>query len=872
MQKIDLLANTELLSISRPAQYLGGELNSVTKLDSECDLHFALCFPDTYEVGMSHLGLQLVYQIINSDPKAWAERAFMPERDMELLLKEKNAPLTSLESHRPLSQFDFVGFSLQYELCATNVLSMLELGGIKLLAEQRGDDEPLIIGGGPYSYHPEPIAPFFDIFLLGDSEEALAEILAAYRKTKEMSRREKLKELSKISGIYVPSYFTPKFLPAGELVDISKHELAPADSPDTITRRLLPTMNGAPYAKTPIIPNIKTVHNRLSVEVMRGCVRGCRFCQAGYLYRPQRERSPEEVISIIKDTLPKTGFEEVSLLSLSTADYCSIVPVLKNLMDTYGESGEQLSVSFPSTRVDALTPDVLDQVQRVRRTNLTLAPEAGTQRLRDVINKGVTDEQILNTCSHVFKSGWEGVKLYFMLGLPTETDEDLLGIIDIAKRIKSLPEAKNKEIVVSVSNHVPKPHTPFQWAEQITKEEMIRKRQLLADGCKKIRVTFRHHDAFSSFLEGVLCRGDRKVATAILRAYELGCRLDAWQEHLKEDLWMQAFAECGIDPTWYLRERETTETLPWDHLSCGIPKSYFEREYKRALKHRVTHDCLYRSCSICGVCDYETVKNVLWAREETERAFGYKVLGTAETEEHVRTIEPKPTGVEERVRNTTRDQEVFSQTRYRITYAKSGIYRFVGHLELSLVIERALRRSGLPIAFTFGYRPRPRIVYGPPLPLGVESSNENFDIYLTAQLPNDEVLSRFSAALPINGLQTIKIEQIQLERASIQEEILNQDFEVKFLREPVDPVLSVESLTVTRALKAKRGRRAHEQEFKLQDYVSDLTLDKTKMRFRLHKRGHEAQPRIFDIINAISGLERREYEVIKVQRELQTAP
>ena len=407
------ISDAELKRVNKPAQYIGGEIGSVVKDESGLDLHFCLAFPDTYEVGMSHIGYQILYEIINRDEKAWAERAYCPLPDMEALIRSKELQLRSLEGKRPLSDFDIIGFSLQYELCSSGVLNILDLGSIPLLSSEREESDPLVIGGGPFAYHPEPVADFFDAFLIGDGEELVVQFMQAYREARDRPRKELLRHLSKLKGVYVPSFFEPTYDREGFFTGMKSHY----DDYCEIERQIIPTLQGAAYPTKPIVPNVKAVHDRLSVEVMRGCVRGCRFCQAGYLYRPQRERSPEEILQIVQDTVPNTGYEELSLLSLSTADYCSILPLISALKERHCQD-DNMVISFPSTRVDALKPELLQEVQSVRRSGFTLAPEAGTQRLRDVINKGVTDEEILETCSNVFRLGWNHVKLYFMLGLP----------------------------------------------------------------------------------------------------------------------------------------------------------------------------------------------------------------------------------------------------------------------------------------------------------------------------------------------------------------------------------------------------------------------------------------------------------------------
>ncbi len=859
----------ELVTLTKPAQYLGGELNSTVKKDQDISAHIALAFPDTYEVGMSHTGLQILYSVINKLPEAWAERVYMPMEDMEALLRKKEESLFSLESRRPLNKFDLVGFSLQYELCATNILTMLDLAGIEFYADNRADNIPLIIGGGPYSYHPEPLAPFFDAFFLGDAEEAVAEVAEAISASKKslgkFSRKDVLSRITLIEGIYIPNDFKPEYDTLGNLTAITPQN---KDKKEVI-RRLLPTLEGAPYPEKPVVPNIKTVHNRLSVEVMRGCVRGCRFCQAGYLYRPQRERSPEEIFKIIETALPQTGYEELSLLSLSTADYCSVVPLLEALMDKYGE-GDQLAISFPSTRVDALTPEVLSQVQRVRRTNFTVAPEGGTQRLRDVINKGVSDEQILETCSNVFKMGWTGIKLYFMLGLPTETDEDLNGIIDIARRTKALPEARGKNITVSVSTHVPKPHTPFQWAEQISATETLRKQRLLAGGLRAAKVKFRYHDAFSSFLEGVFARGDRKLAAVIVRAYELGARLDAWTEHLSEDVWMEAFLDCDIDPHYYLRERDVEETLPWEHLSCGIPKSYFQKEWKRALKDRPTPDCLKTSCSICSVCDYDTAKNVLWPRSETETNF----RETSRIAKEGISEEEKENRRRERIQSAPTNGDY----RIRLEYTKQGNFAFLGHLELVSVFHRAARRSEIPLAYSAGFHPLPRLSFGPPLTLGVESHSEFVDAFFTRPISPKELIELLNNTLP-NELKIISAIEMPRKVASISSSISSQRYRVSWSGEimgvfgSLNGSLSQKTLqdvineqSITRNANKKYSKN---KSLSFADVVTAKDLNDNSFVFDIRANPQTTTPKATEIVNHLLGFGIGECSIEKLSTEFQ---
>ncbi len=877
---LPIIQEHELVDIQKPAQYLGGEVGSVTKDDASVKIHTCLAFPDTYEVGMSHTGYQILYDLLNKVDHIWAERVYVPLPDMEELLRSKKAPLTSLEAKRALKDFDIVGFSLQYELCMSGILTILDLGNIPLLSSERGEDDPIIIGGGPVAYHPEPFADFFDAFLIGDGEELVPEFHNTFLSLKEknVSRHTMLRELSRIQGVYVPSFFTPEYTASGNFVKLKPHY----EDYTGVKRRIIPTLENASYPTAPLVPNIRAVHDRLSVEVMRGCVRGCRFCQAGYLYRPQRERSPEDIRDIVKESLKNTGYEELSLLSLSTADYCSILPLLKVLKEKFA-SDDNLAISFPSTRVDALTPELLQEVQPIRRSGFTMAPEAGTQRLRDVINKGVTDEQIIATCTNVFNLGWSSVKLYFMIGLPTETDEDLQGIIDIASRVKKIA-GRHNTVTVSVSTHVPKPDTPFQWAEQITEGETLRKQQFLARELKFRRITFRYHDARSSFLEGVFARGDRQLGEVILRAYKKGVRLDGWAEELKFELWDEAFEEAGIDPHHYLHARDTVSVLPWEHIDCDIPKRYFLKEWQRATASRTTPDCLTATCSTCGACDYDAVRNVLFERTRSQsrlqivnppweeiierRASGENVIltrdshrqpeatasqeqdGTYALKEYLKTeVETKRASLERPHLDTVQI--------LRIQYSKTGDMRYAAHLELKDMFFRAARKAELPIVFSKGFHPKPKFAFGPPLQLGVESLCEFVDVSFSSVISGDECQERLNATLP-SGLRIEGTAAISSKERSIQASIAKQNYHAVLLTEDVFQLTSWEDKTITR--KTKKGKI---KTLNLCDFVSEVSEYQGKISFAIKtlEEGNSLKP--YEVITALTDIP---YNLFRIQK------
>ncbi|MFQ5901463.1 MAG: TIGR03960 family B12-binding radical SAM protein, partial [Thermodesulfobacteriota bacterium] len=550
--------------VRRPGRYIDREINSIKKDLNKIGLKFALAFPDLYEVGMSHLGLQILYSILNNHPDVACERVFSPEMDMEVMMRERGMPISSLESSLPLREFDLIGFSLQYELSYTNVLNIIDLAGIPFYSRDRDDDStsfiamsyPLIIGGGPLSLNPEPIADFFDLFLLGDGEDAVLEVADVLLKGKGdgLKKGDLLRELSRIEGVYVPSYFDVRYAKDGSI-----DEIVPLMSDyKKVRRRVLKDLDKAIVPDRPIVPYLNVIHDRLSLEVARGCTRGCRFCQAGFTYRPVRERSPETIFNAIRDILKNTGYEEVSLLSLSTGDYSCIQELIIRLMDYLHP--DRVALSFPSLRVNSVSPLFMEQVKRVRKTGFTIAPEVGTDRLRKVINKDVDEEKLLNTARWVFEAGWKAIKLYFMIGLPTEEDDDLKGIADLSRKVFNSGKSGRTTVKVNLSTFIPKAHTPFQWYPQITAEETMRKRGIIMKWGRARGLEFKTDDPDKGLLEGVFSRGDRRLSRVIHKAYSLGCRLDGWREHFRPDLWQEAFKASGLEPAFYIhRHRDTGE-------------------------------------------------------------------------------------------------------------------------------------------------------------------------------------------------------------------------------------------------------------------------------------------------------------------------
>lgn len=610
VSKISLLSQLEplLLQVQKPAQYIGGEIGSIRKEPESVSVRFAFCFPDTYEIGMSHLGMKILYSLTNAQPDYACERVFAPDTDMEQLMRQHHIPLFTLESLEPVSHFDMVGFTLQYEMAYTNILNMLDLAGIPLLASERGNSlAPLIFAGGPCVCNPEPIADFFDLFILGEGEEVNLELMALYAEMKQQGADKQmfLREAAKIEGIYVPSFYDVQYHADGTIAAVQPNNGAPA----RIQKRIISDMSKVYYPDSFIVPFTETVHDRAVEEVLRGCIRGCRFCQAGFIYRPFREKSAEVVCQQAEQLCRQTGYDELSLSSLSTSDHHELEAILTELL-TYTED-RKITMSLPSLRVDNFSETFMEKVKRIRKSGLTFAPEAGTQRLRDVINKNVTEEEILRAAEIAFSGGYYHVKLYFMMGLPTETLEDIAGIAELAEKIIGLyfdqpnrPKGKGVEISISVSTFVPKPHTPFEFVPQATAEQIAeRQKHLIASIPKphRKRVKVSWNDQKISLLEAVLARGDRRLCRVILQAWQNGSRFDSWSDRFCWEHWEKAFAICGVDPAFYAnRERSYTEILPWEHLDYMVNKSFLIREYERAKQAKTTPNCR-QSCAGCGV-------------------------------------------------------------------------------------------------------------------------------------------------------------------------------------------------------------------------------------------------------------------------------
>lgn len=598
-----------LQNVEKPSRYTGNEWNSVNKNLKEIDIRFAFCFPDVYEIGMSHLGMKILYHLLNERTDTYCERVFAPWVDMEVKMREHNIPLFALETHDPIREFDFVGFTLQYEMSYTNIINMLDLAGIPVLSSGRTEEHPFVCAGGPCAYNPEPLADFVDFFMMGEGEEIINEVMDVYAqwKKKNLPREEFLHSISSIEGIYIPQFYEVKYNDDGTIKSFSSKK---DEYPKKIRKRIIKDLDSVFFPEEIVVPFTSIVHDRIMIELFRGCTRGCRFCQAGFIYRPVREKTVDRLLEISRKLEENTGYEEMSLTSLSTSDYTSLKELTDGLISEM--EPKKVNLSLPSLRVDSFSIELMEKAQKVRKSGLTFAPEAGTQRLRDVINKGVTEENLIQSVSTAFGGGWSGVKLYFMLGLPTETFDDIAGIADLGYKVvdayMSTPKEKRGKglnVTISTSSFVPKPFTPFQWEPQDSMESLREKQHFLKSKIKSKNIKYNWHDSQLTFLEAIFARGDRKLGKVLLKAFEKGCKFDSWGEHFKFDSWMESFIECGVEPEFYAsRKRSYDEILPWDHIDIGVSKKFLQKENEKALKEEVTSNCR-ASCSGCGASVFE---------------------------------------------------------------------------------------------------------------------------------------------------------------------------------------------------------------------------------------------------------------------------
>lgn len=788
--------NDILQKVKKPARYTGGEFNSVQKNWDSVSCRMVLALPDVYEVGMSNLGLAILYGILNRRGDTLCERVYAVWTDFEEEMRAKNIPLFSLESKRAVKDFDFLGFSLQYEMIFTNVLNMLDLAKINLHAAERTIDEPFVIGGGPCVYNVEPMADFFDFFVIGEGEEILGEVAEKFIEWKNGGkiggRRGFFKKLLGVTGIYVPSFYIPIY-DEKNFIGLKILENAPSK----ILKRVVKNMNDVATVEKPLVPFIDIVHNRAMLEIFRGCTRGCRFCQAGMSYRPARERTVENLRETARRLIDVSGYDEMSLTSLSSADYSCLNRLVEELQADF--SNEKISFSLPSLRIDSFSIELADKLQAVRKSGLTFAPEAGTQRLRDVINKNVTEENLLAACGAAFEKGWKTIKLYFMMGLPTETDEDIAGIADLAQKVANLyrqiKKRRDVKITVSVSCFVPKPFTPFQWYGQISLEEFTRRQKLLKSLITDKAITYNYHDAKLSVLEGAIARGDRRLCKVIETAWRNGAKFDGWSDLFKFEIWQSAFESCGVDMKYFSeRTRNIYEPLAWEHTSPGVNKNFLISEMEKSERGETTRDCRRTSCTGCGVCMNLGVKVIDYSNDAENFSNEKKSLVPGAF--------------------------CLVPTKYRAQIKKGNEIAFLSHLEYMNVFMNALLRSKLPAAYSEGFNPHLKVSFATALGVGVTSDCEYVDFELTQNVKSNEVLTRLNSQLP-KGAEILRIRKINGKVPALSAAIDFSRYEIFIDADFEETLKAAEKFNSAKEINFTRVTPKHTREIEIKKYIAE---------------------------------------------------
>ena len=834
-----------LPQVLRPGRYVGNELNIVRKNWEKTEVHFALAFPDVYEIGMSHIGMGILYHVLNRHSWIAAERVYSPWVDMEKKMRESEIPLFSLETRRPIRLFDVLGITLQYELQYTNVLNLLDLAGIPLETKERREGDPLVLAGGPCAYNPEPLADFLDAVVVGDGEEVVVEIADVVRRSKQnrWTRHELLKNLALFKGVYIPSFFQAEYDSGGRY-----RKTVPIEedvSPET-EARFMERLKLENYPTRPLVPLIEITHDRFSLEIMRGCTRGCRFCNAGMIYRPVRERSVEDLLAQTKEVLANTGYDEVSLVSLSTSDYTPLDVLLSALREL--TQGEGVSISFPSLRPDTLTSEMAAMATGLRRSGLTLAPEAGTQRLRNVINKNNTEEDLFQAMEIAYRQGWLHLKLYFMVGLPTETREDVMGIVALVHRAVQLGKRfGRKEIHIALSPFSPKPQTPFQWEAQDSVEVLDEKLTLLTQKILWRNVKLSWRDPRVSRLETVFGRGDRRLGRVLFHAWKHGARFDAWSDQFRYDRWEEAFKASKLSMDTYTQEKQSDDPLPWDHLSKGISKSYLLQERQRAFSGDVTGDCRFEGCQGCGLMAHPACMEPI-----------------SKAEKNAKQAHP-PREAMLYGREARRVPQFSVKRKIRLAYQKGEEVRFTSHLDTVRIFERAVRRARVPVAMSQGFHPHLKMATGPPLPLGYTSRSEYLDMEVNGNLPRDfeTLLNRH---LP-TGLKVLETEEIVGDVSSLNESITSASYRLLW-----NGWLSTEALNgyvhafmKKNAYRIKRMRKGIEKEVDIRMYVEDISVTNGEMELVL-RFGPQGTARVEEVVDAVLPDYENPLEQVRIER------